>query len=486
MNTKLLKQKILDLAIRGKLTQQLKSDGNTADLLKQISEQKRESSSTLSSPRRRGSPSAQSEKTIIPLDKSEAPFEIPANWEWVRLPDVCSIPITDGTHQTPTYSNKEDGIPFLSAKDVTTQKIVWDKIKYITKSLHEELCLRIAPKRNDILLAKNGTTGVAALVETDIIFDIYVTLAVLRPRKIVNPRFLLYFVNGPVAKAQFDASLKGVGVPNLHLSEINKVVLPLPPLAEQQRIVAKIEEAFAEIDAIEKNKELLKTHIKQTRQKILDFAIHGKLVPQNKSDEPASVLLERITRDNPHYEKIEDEPFEIPENWAWCRLRNLSESIQYGYNAPAKDSGRIKMVRISDIHENEVEWDSVPYCDIDDKEIQTYLLKKNDILFARTGGTVGKSFIVSNLPEDAVYAGYLIRTRYGKNANAQYMKYFMESNLYWEQLRDGCIATAQPNCNGKTLGKMQIPLPPLNEQSRIVAKIEELFSTLDQMERNLV
>ena len=196
--------------------------------------------------------------------------------------------------------------------------------------------------------------------------------------------------------------------------------------------------------------------------------------------------MKKIVRHNPHYEKIEDEPFEIPENWAWCRLRNLSESIQYGYNAPAKDSGRIKMVRISDIHENEVEWDSVPYCDIDDKEIQTYLLKKNDILFARTGGTVGKSFIVSNLPEDAVYAGYLIRTRYGKNANAQYMKYFMESNLYWEQLRDGCIATAQPNCNGKTLGKMQIPLPPLNEQSRIVAKIDELFFTLDQMERNLV
>ena len=314
MNTKLLKQKILDLAIRGKLTQQLKSDGNTADLLKEIS-------SACHPERSAKGAKLKDLKQIIPLDKSEVPFEIPENWEWVRLPDVCSIPITDGTHQTPTYSNKEDGIPFLSAKDVTTQKIVWDKIKYITKSLHEELCLRIAPKRNDI---------VAALVETDIVFDIYVTLAVLRPRKIVNPRFLLYFVNGPVAKAQFDASLKGVGVPNLHLSEINKVVLPLPPLAEQQRIIAKIEEAFAEIDAIEKNKELLKTHIKQTRQKILDLAIHGKLVPQNKSDEPASVLLERITRDNPHYEKIEDEPFEIPENWCWVKINDIALDMADG------------------------------------------------------------------------------------------------------------------------------------------------------------
>ena len=296
--------------------------------------------------------------------------------------------------------------------------------------------------------------------------------------------------------------------PGLSVAKINEVPIPLPPLAEQQRIVAKIEEAFAEIDAVEKNKELLKTHIKQTRQKILDLAIHGKLVPQDENDEPASVLLEKIlqekvqsdnkkspkkkktnditTSDNRPYEKIEGVPFEIPENWMWVKLLDLSETIQYGYNAPAKASGRIKMVRISDIYENEIVWDTVPFCDIDEKEIPAYLLKKNDILFARTGGTVGKSYIVDNLPEESVYAGYLIRTRYGEHISAHYMKYFMESSLYWEQLREGCIATAQPNCNGKTLGKMRIPLPPLNEQFRIVSKIEELFSTLDQMEQNLI
>ena len=142
------------------------------------------------------------------------------------------------------------------------------------------------------------------------------------------------------------------------------------------------------------------------------------------------------------------------------------------------------MVRISDIHDNEVKWESVPFCDIEESEIQTYQLKKDDILFARTGGTVGKSYIVNDIPEAAVYAGYLIRTRYSKNINAQFMKFFMESNLYWEQLRDGCIATAQPNCNGKTLGNMFIPLPPLEEQQRIVAKIEEAFAEIDAIEKN--
>ena len=140
----------------------------------------------------------------------------------------------------------------------------------------------------------------------------------------------------------------------------------------------------------------------------------------------------------------------------------------------------IRMVRISDIQNNEVLWNSVPYCKINADEIDTYLLEENDILFARTGGTVGKSFLVKKVPYPAIYAGYLIRTRYSKNLIPQYLKSFMESSIYWDQLRDGTIATAQPNCNGKTLSKMLIPLPPLAEQHRIVAKIEELMPLVEE------
>ena len=179
---------------------------------------------------------------------------------------------------------------------------------------------------------------------------------------------------------------------------------------------------------------------------------------------------------------IDDEiPFDIPDNWCWERWGNISELIQYGYNAPAKSVGRIPMVRISDIQNNNVVWDSVPYCDIKEDEIATYLLKKNDILFARTGGTVGKSFLVTETPIEAIYAGYLIRTRYSKNLCPQYMKLFMESNLYWSQLKEGTIATAQPNCNGKTLAKMILPIPPFAEQQRIVAKYEELLKQVERL-----
>ena len=143
------------------------------------------------------------------------------------------------------------------------------------------------------------------------------------------------------------------------------------------------------------------------------------------------------------------------------------------------EHGAIKMVRISDIQANCVLWDNVPYCQIEENDIDTYLLKVNDILFARTGGTVGKSFLVEEVPERAIYAGYLIRTRYSSLLNPRYMKLFMESQLYWEQLKNGTIATAQPNCNGKTLAKMLLPIPPTKEQNRIVGKLIQLSSFLN-------
>ena len=138
------------------------------------------------------------------------------------------------------------------------------------------------------------------------------------------------------------------------------------------------------------------------------------------------------------------------------------------------------MVRISDIQANKVLWENVPFCLINASEIETYLLKVNDILFARTGGTVGKSFLVEEVPVKAIYAGYLIRTRYSPLLCPYYMKAFMESQLYWEQLKNGTIATAQPNCNGKTLGKMLLPIPPINEQERIVEKLRNVSFLIER------
>lgn len=176
----------------------------------------------------------------------------------------------------------------------------------------------------------------------------------------------------------------------------------------------------------------------------------------------------------------EEQPYKIPSNWCWTRWGNLSNNIQYGVNTPATTEGNARLVRISDIQENKIIWDKVPYCNIDDKLVEQYLIKENDILFARTGGTVGKSVMAIDVISNAVFAGYLIRSNYSKKLNGKYLKYFMESELYWTQLKIGTTATAQPNCNGKTLGKMVFPLSPINEQQRIVNRIESLFVKLDR------
>ncbi len=156
----------------------------------------------------------------------------------VIIDDVCSL-IKDGTHQTPQYiEDKEEGYKFLSSKDVMSQKIDWSKIKYIPADLHEKLYATLKPQRNDILMSKNGVNyGVAAINDTDEVFDIYVSLALLRPKEMIDPIFFRCVINNPETKRQFDSSIKGVGVPNLHLSEIKKTKIFLPPMKLQKEFV---------------------------------------------------------------------------------------------------------------------------------------------------------------------------------------------------------------------------------------------------------
>lgn len=184
-------------------------------------------------------------RTNVQTEKAK----IESKYEIKTLQEVCAMNITDGTHQTPTYCDASIGIPFISAKDVTSGKINWNNIMYIPNELHKKLYARVSPKKDDVLLAKNGTTGIAAIVEDDRIFDIYVTLALLRSnRKIILPKYLLQIVNSKICKIQFDNSLKGIGVPNLHLENIRETKIPLPPLDIQQNIVDECETVDSEYE----------------------------------------------------------------------------------------------------------------------------------------------------------------------------------------------------------------------------------------------
>lgn len=171
----------------------------------------------------------------------------------VRIEDVCSL-IKDGTHQTPKYTeDKNEGYKFLSSKDVMSQKIDWTNIKYIPAELHEKLYATIKPQRNDILMSKNGVNyGVAAVNDTDEVFDIYVSLALLRPKAVIDPVFLRCVINNPETKRQFDLSIKGIGVPNLHLGEIKETKIFLPPMELQRKFVSFVEQVDKSKVAVQK------------------------------------------------------------------------------------------------------------------------------------------------------------------------------------------------------------------------------------------
>lgn len=217
------------------------------------------------------------------------------SWENRNLQSVCSLKITDGTHKTPIYCDADEGIPFISAKDVTTGRIYWDNIKYIIPELHEELYERLAPQLDDILLAKNGTTGVAAIVEEEKIFDLYVTLAVLRPNKeIIIPRYLLNIVNSPICKNQFDEHLTGIGVPNLHLRDIRKVVITVPTLAEQKEIVRLLDQIIEKSQQAKESAGAVIEQIDAMKKAVLARAFRGELGTNDPKEESSVELLKEI------------------------------------------------------------------------------------------------------------------------------------------------------------------------------------------------
>ena len=519
IDTNALRKKVLDLAIRGKLVPQNPNDEPASVLLERIREEKQRliregkiKKDKVDSIIFRGEDNCHYEKIgdNEPTLLEDLPFEIPANWSWVNISGLFVL-------QTGASFKKETAM----ADKSQTRVLRGGNIQRGTYSFFDnDIFIKDELVSPNIYLRKNDliTPAVTSLENIGKIARITedydkVTVGgfVFILRGFYNNDILSKYLYYAIQSEYFTEKLKyitkasGSAFFNINKERFLQLILPIPTENEQSKIVSFLDEVFAYIDFIEQNQSDYGTLVESLKKAILQSAIQGKLVEQEETDEPATILLERIREekrkqlgkkyiesyiykgdDNRYYEHIngkssditEDIPFELPSNWCWARWGDISESIQYGYNAPAKDEGRIKMVRISDIQNGKVIWESVPYCDIDEEDINNYTLKAGDILFARTGGTVGKSYLVTEVPEEAIYAGYLIRTRYSNQLSSQYLKYFMETNLYWLQLTNGTTATAQPNCNGKTLGKMLLPIPPLAEQERIVSKINEIFAQL--------
>jgi len=445
-----------------------------------------------------------------PVLLEDLPFELPKGWAWCRVNNYVQQ-VTDfvasgsfaSLRENVTYYKTENYALLVKTQDFSNN--FTDDLTYTDEHGYNFLS-NSNIFGGELILSNVGSIGKIFIVPN---LNRKATLApnaiMVRPYNPAHTKWLYYLFSSNIGLSWLLSIASATAIQKFNKTDFKSLLIPIPPIEEQSRIVQYIESVFGYIDLIENSQNDYADLIDILKKAVLQSAIQGKLVEQDNADEPAGELLARIRAekkaqlgkkyvesyifkgdDNRYYEHIggksvditENIPFELPPNWCWARWGDISESIQYGYNAPAKEKGRIKMVRISDIQDGKVVWGSVPYCYIDEEDIKNYTLKAGDILFARTGGTVGKSYLVTEVPEEAIYAGYLIRTRYSNQFSSQYLKYFMETNLYWLQLTNGTTATAQPNCNGKTLGKMLLPIPPLDEQERIVNKINEIFAQL--------
>ena len=428
---------------------------------------------------------------------SEDIFEIPSEWKWVALGDLCIL-LSRG--KSPTYSDVKK-YPVFAQKCNQPQHLALEKALFLDEATLDKWPEYFKLRDADVVINSTGTgtvgrVGYFTSKSLDpkykfIVPDSHVT--VVRVGNNVISKYIYYVLRTKSIQTIMEKTFRGsTNQKEFYIDSVYSIPIPLPPTEEQKEIVSILDEVYEQLDIIDTLQQQYESNLSVLKGKIIDAGIRGRLTMQLPEDGDANDLYSQILKQKSQLIKegkikkekalpdiTQDEiPFEIPKNWKWVRWGELSEKIQYGYNAPAKQTGRIKMVRISDIHDGKVQWDTVPYCDIEEKDILDYLLRKDDVLFARTGGTVGKSYIVTEIPEDSIFAGYLIRTSYSSSICASYMKYFMESALYWKQLQSGTTATAQPNCNGKTLSKMIVPFPPYSEQRRISNKIDELLEII--------
>ena len=478
MDTKKLRQKILDLAIHGKLVPQDPNDEPASVLLERIKAEKERLIKEGKIKR-----SKKSAKTSDTPHYGNVPFEVPNSWVWTTIEEICS---KIGSGSTPRGSNySANGIPFFRSQNVYNDRLVYDDIKYISEEVHHNM-KGTEVLANDLLLnITGGSLGRCAVVPADFNCGNVSQHVCIMRAVLVEPEYF----HALVLSSYFAKSMKitGSGREGLPKYNLEQMGFPLPPLTEQQRIVAEIEHWFVLIDQIEQGKADLQTIIKQTKSKILDLAIHGKLVPQDSNDEPAIELLKRINPDftpcdNGHSRKF-------PQSWCSVTVNDVCSIIGgVSYNkADIQDTG-IRVLRGGNIQNGKV-------IDCFDDVFIPLSYQNNDnqvqhgdiIVVASTGSQtlIGKTgFADRDIPKTQIGA-FLRIVRPKQKALSPYIRLIFQTDDYKGYIRNVAKGSNINNVKNAHLQNYQIYLPPLEEQQRIVQKIEALFSVLDNIQNAL-
>ena len=532
MDTKALRQKILDLAIRGKLVPQDPNDEPASVLLERIRAEKQQmvkdgklkpkdiKNDTIIF---KGEDNLHYEKFTdgsVKCIEDEIPFKLPQGWEWCRLGHIgeWKAGATPSRKCLEYYDN--GNIPWVKTGDLSDDYI--NEIpEYITKKALDETSVSLIPKDTILIAMYGATIGKLGITTCEVTTN--QACCACCNLKEIDKFFLFYFLMQH--KNKFISMGFGGAQPNISKEKIIQVLMPVPPFEEQSRIVDNVISIFRLVETIENKTDDLKVEIQLTKSKILDLAIRGKLVPQDPNDEPASVLLERIRTekeelikqgkikrdkkesvifrgvDNSYYEKIGDEvrcidnelPYSIPDNWTWCRLQNCCiKEIKRGKSPKyAENSSVLVFAQKCNTKYDGININLALY--LDESTLSKYsddeYMQDKDIVINSTGtGTLGrvgiydKSDNEKNIP--IVPDSHVTVIRPYKAIDSIYAYYFLKANQHeLEKLGEG--STNQKELKPLTLKNLMIPLPPALNQMLIVEKINALFEMLDSIEKSL-
>lgn len=479
MDTKRLRQKILDLAIRGKLVSQDPNDEPASALLERIRDEKE-----------RLIKEGKTKRNKKPLKDTthyvtDIPFEIPKNWVWVRLEDFVYA-VTDGDHQPPPQS--PTGVPFLVISDVNTGRIVFDKARFVDEQYYVSLPVIRKAEKGDILFTVTGSYGIVIPVETEDKFCFQRHIGLIKTFDCTQ--WLTLALQSDYVRSYCDKVATGTAQKTVSLGHLRNLFIPVPPVDEQMRIAKVVDNWISIIDQIMKDTSDLTSSIAIAKSKILNLAIRGKLVPQDPNDEPAVDLLKRI---NPQFKRGENTkcPDIIPDSWQWVMLSDISEDSAdgpFGSNLKKEHyttEKEVRIIQLSNIGEEGWRDENVKYTTIQHLEtISRSEVHAGDIVIAKMM-PAGRAILCPNNDKKYVLSSDAVKFQLLREIDNRYILYAINSSVFRKQVYENVQGVTRVRTSLQKLRKYQIPLPPISEQHRIASKIDNLFAILDEINESL-
>lgn len=466
IDTKYIREKILELAVRGKLVDQDPKDGDARNLLEEIQKEKKELIKAKK---------IKKEKKLPEIKEEEVPFEIPDSWVWVRLGDYVTLINGDRSSNYPKKSDLvTEGVPFFGAADMTSDKLDFRNVRFISENKFHTLNSGKL-EDYDLVTLLRGTVGKTSLFRKNNEFVtgfINAQMVILREliKTDCSVLYLKFFLNSTYFINFSDKYKSGTAVSQMPATTLRNVLFPLPPLAEQERIVEKIEDAFELLDEIEEAQDQITSLGEQIKSKVLDMAIGGQLSEQNSSKE---YIKPKIAVDN------SEKYLNIPKNWTWIRVEDLGE-IQTG-NTPKKSQPEnygldIPFIKPSNINNLEMDYNTDEFLsDIGKKKGR--IVEDNSILVTCIGN-LGRAAIVE---KEVAFNQQINSITPNEFVDSKLILYFITSNKFYNQMIKKSSTVTVRLLNKTSFSSIPFPLPPLAEQKRIVEKIEEIFAAVDAM-----